>query len=200
MKTKRKHVWELLNWVALLFIKAIYVSLTLSHWWCFKNIYFFIMFRYNRGIWTDIKKKKNIWMCFAQNEFWALLTLFFHEKRQGHFRPTVCSWEGETNCLNVSSCETIRLQGCCQGCFWHLAKSLRAVLFPWCGCIVTDFQCREMKYWMPSLIEETTLKLTQITCVLALMWYHNNLLSDSEILLSLNTGVVHCPDDLVKEM
>lgn len=68
-------------------------------------------------------------MCFAQMNFWALLTLFFHEKRLGHFRPAVCSWEGETNCLNVSSCETIRLQGCCQGCFWHLAKSLRAILF-----------------------------------------------------------------------
>lgn len=132
----KEKLWEFLKWVVLLFNRANYVSLTMSQWWCFKNIYFFIMFRYNSGIWTDIKKKNNCWMCFAQNEFWVLLTLFFHEKRQGHFRLAVCSWEGETNCLNVSSCETIRLQGCCQGCFWHLAKSLRAILFPWDSWVI----------------------------------------------------------------
>lgn len=134
---QRKIVQYFLNWVVLLFNRANCVSLTLSHWWCFRNLYFFIMFRYNRGIWTDIKKKKHL-NVFCPYGFWALLTLFFHEKRRGHLRPAVCSWEGETNCLNVSSCETIRLQGCCQGCFWHLAKSLRAILFPWESWIVID--------------------------------------------------------------
>lgn len=55
---QRKIVQYFLNWVVLLFNRANCVSLTLSHWWCFKNLYFFIMFRYNCGIWTDIKKKK----------------------------------------------------------------------------------------------------------------------------------------------
>lgn len=130
-----------LNWVVLLFNRANCVGLTLSCWWCFKTIYFFLMFKYNRDVWTyNIKFKKKKWMCFCPNEFWALLTLFFSWKRQGHFRPTVCSWEGETNCLNVSSCETIRLQGCCQGCFWHLAKSLRAVILPWNELNIHKFQ------------------------------------------------------------
>lgn len=80
----------------------------------------------------SFKEKKNS-KCFssffARKEVWALPTLFFHEKGRGHLRSSVCSWEGETNCLNVSPCETIRLQGCCQGCFWHLAKGLRADVF-----------------------------------------------------------------------
>lgn len=122
----------------------------LSHWWCFKNIYFFIMFRYNRGIWTDIKKKK-IFECVLPKWVLGFADFVFSWKRQGHLRPTVCSWEGETNCLNVSSCETIRLQGCCQGCFWHLAKSLRAILSPWDWWIFidskTNSQCTKNNVW-----------------------------------------------------
>lgn len=92
--------------------------------WCFK-INLFIIFGSKCGKWADIKRGWGKLNVFRPNEFWA--SLFFHEKGQGHFRLFVCSWEGETNCLNVSSCETIRLQGCCQGCFWHLAQSLRAI-------------------------------------------------------------------------
>lgn len=77
---QRKIVQYFLNWVVLLFNRANCVSLTLSHWWCFRNLYFFIMFRYNCGIWTDIKKKKNIWMCFAHMDFGLCWLCFFMKK------------------------------------------------------------------------------------------------------------------------
>lgn len=192
-----------LNWVVLLFNRANCVGLTLSCWWCFKTIYFFLMFKYNRDVWTyNIKFKKNECV-FAQMNFGLCWLYFFHEKRQGHFRPAVCSWEGETNCLNVSSCETIRLQGCCQGCFWHLAKSLRAVILPWDELNIHKFQgnnllgAKRLKCCIPSLIFET--KSKEISIVSA---WNTNILSmirfvcDRKSLILMNTRSVNCPGKL----
>lgn len=97
------------------------------------------VFLYNVKVqpwWEKFLKKdgKKTFECVLPRWIMGVADLFFHEKRRGHLRPPVWSWEGETNCLNVSSCETIRLQGCCQGCFWHLAKSLRAILFNKAKC------------------------------------------------------------------
>lgn len=125
----KKDVWVFSIWAVLL----------LQGWFCepdFFSLVFKIksIFLYNVYVqpWymNRRKEEEKMWMCFAQMTLGLCWLCFFMEKRRGHLRPAVCSWEGETNCLNVSSCETIRLQGCCQGCFWHLAKSLRAILSP----------------------------------------------------------------------
>lgn len=119
---------ELWNWVVLLFHRGNYVSLTLSHWWCFKNIYFFIVFRYNCGMWTDIKKKNTV-ECVLPKWTLGFADFVFSWKKTRPLQAGCLFMRRWNKLPNVSSCETIRLQGCCQGCFWHLAKSLRAILF-----------------------------------------------------------------------
>lgn len=73
----------------------------------------------------------NLWMLTArrlsgQDLFTS--SFFIHKSGEGLVWPFVSSWEGVTHCLTVSSWETLRMWGCRQGCFWHLANGLHAAI------------------------------------------------------------------------
>lgn len=60
---------------------------------------------------------------------WNLLTsmvVFSWKLRRPGFGLLFSSWEGVTLPINVSYCETLRMWGCSQGCFWWFDKGLHA--------------------------------------------------------------------------